>query len=154
VVNRAHATTLAHQRRFGVLCVLTYVLLSWAVQVDMRLGEHMASLVYPLDTFSMYAEAPSPTMSVLMVRDAQGAVHKVTDFRSFDCREPLSVGAGRCADGLTIQYHYEDLIRFVQNHAGPGEASVEIIMRTWQLADGAAPVQQSDCVISQCRVSR
>src|SRR5439155_14545328 len=36
--------------RFGTLCVLGYVLLSWLVRFDMRLGQQIASLAYPLDT--------------------------------------------------------------------------------------------------------
>src|SRR5260221_9351086 len=38
----------ASRRRFGALCVLAYVALSWAARFDMRRGEQIASLFYPL----------------------------------------------------------------------------------------------------------
>src|SRR5947207_13892919 len=44
--------------RFGTLCVLGHVLLSWLVRFDMRLGQQLASLVYPFDPFWMYAGTP------------------------------------------------------------------------------------------------
>ena len=86
--------------RFGILCVLGYVALSWAVRFDMRRGEQIASLLYPLDTFSMYAPIPGESMSHLLIRDGQGAIHRVTAFRSFDCAEPA--GSLRTED-LVVQ---------------------------------------------------
>ena len=61
---------LPHSRhlRFAILCVLGY-------------GEGNASIVYPLDTFSMYARMPGEDRSHLLVRDASGTVHRVTAFR-------------------------------------------------------------------------
>jgi hypothetical protein len=130
------------------------VALSWAVRFDMRRGEQNASLFYPLDTFSMYAPRPGEYMSHLLIRDAQGVVHRVTTFRSFDCGEPVTGGTDRCADQHGIEYHYDDLIHYIQSHAGVGEMDVEIISRTWQIRSGAPPVQTSDCVIAHCKVSR
>lgn len=137
-----------------MLCVLGYVALSWAVRFDMRRGEQIASLLYPLDTFSMYAPGPGPYASHLLIRDAQGVVHRVTTFRSFDCRELVTGHADRCADQHGIEYHYDDLIQYIQSHAGLGEMEVEIISRTWQIRPGAPPVQTSDCVIAHCKASR
>ena len=51
-----------------MLCVLGYVALAWAVRFDLPQGDQIASLVYPLDTFSMYAQAPSPRMSATSSR--------------------------------------------------------------------------------------
>ena len=140
--------------RFGIVCVLVYVTLSWAVRFDMRRGEQIASLVYPLDTFSMYAEAPREYMSHLLIRDAQGVVHRVTAFRSFDCAEPLIGSAARCADMHGIEYHFDDLINYIQGHVGTGESDVELISRTWKIRPRERPVQTSDCVIAHCRVTR
>ena len=69
--------------RFGLLCMLAYAVLAWAVRFDMPLGGQIVSLVYPLDTFSMYATPPGQDTSMLLVRDGQGTVHRVTDFRAF-----------------------------------------------------------------------
>jgi hypothetical protein len=132
--------------------VLAYVALSWAGRFDMRLGEQIASLVYPLDTFSMYARMPAAQESHLLVRDHEGVVHRVTDFRSFDCAEPLTGTDARCPHG--IPYHYEDLTRYIESHAGPGEREVELIARTWTLEPGAPPAPTSDCVVAHCRVAR
>jgi hypothetical protein len=140
--------------RFGVLCVLGYVALSWAVRFDMRRGEQIASLLYPLDTFSMYAPGPAAYMSHLLIRDGQGVVHRVTDFRFFDCAEPITGTAAHCADTHGIEYHYDDLTHYIETHAGRGELAVEIISRTWQMRSGAPPVQTSDCVIAHCKVAR
>lgn len=142
------------RRRFGLLCVLVYVALSWTARYDMRRGDQIASLLYPLDTFSMYAGRPAGEMSHLLVRDRQGIAYRVTAFRSFDCAEPLSGSAVRCADKRGFQYHYDDLINYVQSHAGPGDVEVELISRTWALRPGAAPVHTSDCVIARCTASR
>jgi hypothetical protein len=118
----------------------------------MRLGQHIASLVYPLDTFSMYATLPGEDRSHLLVRDQQGAVHRVTDFRSFDCAEPVTGSSAQCADKRGIPYHYDDLARYIESHTGPGESDVELITRTWDL--GSTPLQTSDCIIAHCKVAR
>ena len=142
------------QRRFGALCVLGYVALSWAVRFDMRRGEQIASLLYPFDTFSMYAPNPGRYMSHLLIRDAHGGVHRVTAFRAFDCPEPLTGSAAPCDDQHGIEYHYDDLIHYIQNHRGAGEADAALITRTWQVRSGAPPLHTSDCVIAHCKVSR
>jgi len=137
-----------------VLCVLAYVALSWMVRYDMRRGDQIASLLYPLDTFSMYAARPAREISHLLVRDRQGVAHRVMAFRSFDCAEPVGGSAVRCADKRGFQYHYDDLTDYIQRHTGPGEVEIELISRTWALRPGAAPVHTSDCVIARCTVSR
>lgn len=142
------------RRRFGAILVLGYVALSWAVRFDMRLGEQIASLIYPLDTFSMYGRMPSELESHLLIRDSTGAIHRIADFRSFDCSEPLTDNAVRCRDRPGINYLYEDLIRYIESHPGSGELEVELIDRTWELHAGAPPAQVPDCVVAHCRVSR
>jgi hypothetical protein len=141
-------------RRFGVICVLGYVALSWAIRFDMRLGDQIASLIYPLDTFSMYGSMPGARESHLLIRDAGGEIHRIEDFRSFDCSEPLSGKEMRCQDRPRINYLYEELIHYIEDHAGSGETEVELIHRTWELHAGARPVQIPDCVVSHCKVSR
>ncbi len=140
--------------RFGTLCILAYVSLSWAARFDMRLGEQIASLVYPLDTFSMYGRMPGEDRSHLLVRDAGGGIHRVTAFRSFHCDEPIIGSGARCAEKRGIEYHYEDLARYILDHPGPGEMPVELITRTWTVRSGAPVVHDSDCVIAHCRVSQ
>ena len=142
------------ERRFGILCVLGYVLLSWAARFDMRLGEQIASIVYPLDTFSMYAQAPTPEISHLLVRDARGAVRPVPSFRSFDCDEPVTDVPERCSGFRPINYLFEDLARHIQSHRGGGTEDVDLIVRTWSLRAGAPVALAPDCVVTHCRVSR
>ena len=144
---------IAHHLRFGTLCVLGYVLLSWLVRFDMRLGQQIASLAYPLDTFSMYAGMPAEDRSALLVRDGDGDVHRVTAFRTFSCAGPLTGAAAACAGQRGIPYLYEDLVRYIESHPGPGDRKMELITRTWEIRSGAAPRQTSDCVIAQCTVS-
>ena len=152
--DRPIPTGRAGHLRFAVLCVLGYVMLSWAVRIDMRGGQQMASLLYPLDTFSMYARMPSENISHLMIRDAQGTVHRVTDFASFDCAEPVTGDRARCADRHGIRYLHADLTRHIQTHAGPGTSEVELISRTWRVRLGELPAHVSDCVVAHCKVSR
>jgi hypothetical protein len=128
------------------------VVLSWLVRFDMRLGQQIASLVYPLDTFSMYAGMPGQKQSALLVRDGDGNVHRVTSFRAFSCREPLTGAPAACA-GQPIAYLYEDYVRYIEKHAGPGQRDVELIVRTWEIRTGSTPVRTSDCVIAHCSVS-
>jgi hypothetical protein len=130
------------------------VALSWVVRFDMRRGQQVASLVYPLDTFSMYARIFNENMSHLLIRDAQGAVHHVEDFRSFDCADTVTGGTARCTAGYPIQYHYDDAIRYIETHMGRGDSEMELILRTWKVRSGRAPVHTSDCLIAHCRVSR
>lgn len=143
----------ASHLRFGFLCVLGYVALAWAVRFDMRHGEQMASLVYPLDTFSMYAGPPGEYVSHPLIRDQQGAVHRVTSYRSFSCAEPVARETARCSDSPGFAYLYDDLAHYITSHSGPGDVPVELIYRTWRVPPGAAPVHVSDCVISHCTVS-
>lgn len=140
-------------RRFAVLCILAYIALAWAVRFDSRLNRQDASLVYPLDTFSMYGGLPEQDRSHLLVRDAQGAVHRVEDFRAFDCAEPLSGPGARCAEHQGIKYHYDDLVRHIEKHRGAGDIEVELITRTWEFEPGGA-VRTSDCVVAHCKVAR
>jgi hypothetical protein len=155
VTPRPSTASIRH-RRFGVLCILGYVVLSWAVRFDMRRGDQIASLLYPLDTFSMYAYAPPPIHEIShpLIRDARGGIHRVTAFGRYECVEPLSGPAARCADRRGYQYHYDDVVNYIRSHAGPGESEVELISRTWQVPADAAPELVSDCIIARCRVSR
>jgi hypothetical protein len=139
--------------RFGTLCILGYVALSWMARFDMRLGDQIASVVYPFDTFSMYAGIPSGQSSAMLVRDADGGVHRVTAFRAFSCADRVgsASAAGGCPVG--IQYLHEDLVSYIQHHAGSGSREVDVIARTWEIRRGAAPVTTSDCVIVHCKVS-
>lgn len=140
--------------RFAFLCVAAYVALSWAFRFDMRLGNQMASLVYPLDTFSMYATAPPNRISRLLIRDAQGGVHHIEEFRAFDCGDEAITGDGvRCSEALGIDYIYEKLTHYIATHPGLGDREVELIGRTWFLEPGRAPRQERDCVVARCRVA-
>lgn len=140
--------------RFGTVCLLAYVALSWAVRFDMRLGHQIVSLVYPLDTFSMYAPLPRAEASHLLVRDARGEVHRVTAFRAFACDAPVDGPAAACSRYRGIPYHYEDLANHIRRHPGPGDEAVELITRTWQLRPGAAPRRAGDCLVARCTVRR
>jgi len=123
------------------------------VRFDTRLGEFNASLVYPLDTFSMYGRMPGEDRSHLLLRDGSGGIHRVTAFRSFHCDAPIIGPGARCADKRGILYHYEDLARYIQEHAGPGESPMELITRTWIVRSRAPVVHDSDCLIAHCEVS-
>ena len=147
-------STRADHLRFGILCVLGYVALSWSVRFDMPRGEQIASLMYPLDTFSMYAGVPGEFMSALLIRDDQGRVHQITDFRAFSCEEPVTGNTAACGDSQWIQYLHDDLTHYVEAHPGPGDSEVVLIARTWQLRPGASPLHTEDCVIAHCKVSR
>jgi hypothetical protein len=129
------------------------VALAWAVRFDMRLGRQIASLVYPLDTFSMYGGMPGEDRGHLLVRDAEGTVHRIEEFSAFNCVESLTGGGAQCADRHVIPYHFDDLIRYVEHHGGAGDLPVELIIRTWDFPAGA-PVRTSDCVIAHCTVAR
>jgi hypothetical protein len=143
-----------NRSRFAILCVLGYVALAWAVRFDMGLGSQIASLAYPLDTFSMYAGPPGKAISHLAVRDERGEVHRVDSFTAYECEEPLARSAARCAQRPGYAYHYDDLIHYIEDHRGPGTTRVELVYRTWHIRPGAAPELDSDCVVSRCRVTR
>lgn len=140
--------------RFGLLCVLVYVALAWTARFDMRLGAQIRSLVYPLDTFSMYAGLPERDVSLLMVRDRTGAVHRITSFRTFACDGPLTGAAARCQQTRGIPYLHEDFVRYIETHPGAGDEPVELITRTWEVRAGTVPVARDDCVVARCLVSR
>jgi hypothetical protein len=141
-----------NRRRFGILLLLAYVALSWAVRFDMGLGEQIASLVYPLDTFSMYAGPPRDTIGHLLVRDANGEIHRVRDFAAYQCDAELKRGTTACADE-GFPYHYDDLVRYVDGHSGSGTIPVDLIFRTWRLRQSEPPSVEADCVISRCMVA-
>ncbi|HXT01462.1 MAG TPA: hypothetical protein VN915_12350 [Elusimicrobiota bacterium] len=141
------------RRRFGVLCVLGYVALSWAMLFDMRRGPQCASLVYPLDTFSMYAQIPAPEVASLVLRDANGGIRRIKDMRSYECEDPLSGPEARCAGAPLYRFNSDALLRYVRKHKGPGALDAELLVRTFALKPGEAPVQESECVLSRCKVS-
>jgi hypothetical protein len=123
---------------------------------DLRLGEQIVSLVYPLDTFSMYAGMPGEDASHLLVRETTGEVHRVTAFHSYTCAEPFTRPAGaRCVNHLgVIPYHYDDLAEYIASHAGPGDIEVELIVRSWKVRPGSAPAWAEDCLVTRCKASR
>jgi len=137
-------------RRFATLCVLTYVVLSWAARFDMGLGSQIASLLYPLDTFSMYAGPPGDAIGHLLIRDEAGAIHRIRDYSSYHCNEPVERSAARCADQPGFAYHYDDLARYIEAHPGTGATAVDLIYRTWRLRAGEAPTIAADCVVAHC----
>lgn len=144
------------QLRFAVFGTLAYVALSWAIRFDMPRGEQIASLIYPLDTFSMYARMPADGAGHLLVRDESGNVHRITRFRTYECASSLSKGVTRCAGGVRyhIGYHHDDLLNYITQHPGPGEMDVELISRSWRLPIGEKPQEIGDCVIARCRVGK
>jgi len=150
---RGGLTIRLSQRRFGVLCLLGYVALAWSVRFDMRLGDQIASLVYPLDTFSMYGRMPGRDSSYALLRDRQGRTYRVTDFSSFDCAEPVAGANAQCTDRRGIPYHDEEMAEYIRLHHGAGQLDVELVARTWTLHTGAAPQLDSDCIIAHCKVA-
>lgn len=136
--------------RFGVLCVLAYVAASWLVRFDLPRGNRIASLVYPFDTFSMYARVPTDRIGHLLLRDDAGAVYRITSFTSFDCEWPDV--AADCVD-YSIAYHEDDLLDHIDSHAGSGRSPLVLIRRTWQIQAGRAPRFLDDCELALCRVS-
>ncbi|MCX4243660.1 hypothetical protein [Paraliomyxa miuraensis] len=140
--------------RFGILCALSYLMVSWVVRFDMVRGTQIASLVYPFDTFSMYSTMPEAQSSHLLARDERGDVHSITSFRSFDCDAPIDSRASACGTRATIQYLDDDLVDYIQTHPGSGSSQVDIIRRTWMVFAGRPPRPSGDCVITACRVSR
>ena len=142
-----------NRRRFGILAVLAYVALSWAARFDMSLGEQIASLAYPLDTFSMYAGPPGDAIGHLLVRDAVGEIHRVRDFSAYHCDAGLKRGATRCAAEPSFAYHYDDLVRYIDGHSGSGAIPVDLIYRTWRLQRSEPPRVEEDCVIAHCEVA-
>ena len=146
--------TIGNRRRFGILLILAYAALSWAARFDMGLGEQIASLVYPLDTFSMYAGPPGDRIGHLLVRDQAGEIHRVRDFAAYSCDAELKRGATSCADQPGFAYHYDDLVRYIDGHSGSGAIPVDLIFRTWRLQQSKPPSVEADCVISHCMVAR
>ena len=152
-MSRSQRDAARYAQRFGTLCVLGYVLLSWAFRFDMSQGEQISSLIYPLDTFSMYAQAPTPQVSHLLVRNRQGTVFPITAFASYDCDEPVTEIPTRCSESRPIPYLFDDLARHIETHRGAGTEDIELILRTWSMRSGAPATLASDCVVSHCRVS-
>ena len=141
-----------NRRRFGIVLILAYAALSWAARFDMGLGEQIASLVYPLDTFSMYAGPPGDRIGHLLVRDSVGAIHRVRDFAAYRCDAELKRGATSCADQPGFAYHYDDLVRYIDGHSGSGAIPVDLVYRTWRLQPSEPATVEADCAIAHCMV--
>lgn len=134
--------------------MLGYVALSWAVRFDMRLGGQIASLVYPLDTFSMYAVPSGRDTSMLLVRDQSGRAYRVTEFTAYECEQAPAGSPQACPHTRGIPYLHEEFAAWVESHRGPGDTDAELITRTWDVRPWAAPVHVGDCVVARCRVGR
>lgn len=142
--------------RLGILCLLGYLAIAWALRFDTRAGARNASLVYPFETFSMYATVKEPVVSSVVVRDARGEVARVTAFATFDCAPPPVMIGGPCdaPRGARIAYLDDDAAQYVRTHPGGGPERVELVRRTWALPRGGPPGPPTDCVLSRCRVTR
>ncbi len=147
---------LTPHQRFGIVCALAYVALAWAVRVDTRFGKLNASLVYPLDTFSMYSEMPEPAQTGLLLLDAGGGVHRVGDFGAFACDAPVRGPYEKCPP-LRLRHKTDELLRRIESHRladrGQGEP-MALVARTWLLQPGRAPALSNDCRIARCAVLR
>lgn len=139
--------------RFGTLLVLGYVFVSWLFRFDMRLGQGIASVVYPFDTFSMYGGMPGKESTALLIRDRDGRVQRVTAFQTFSCDGSLAGTTAGPACPQSIPYLHEDLLRYIERHRGPAHRDVDLIARTWDIRSGSPPVRTSDCVVARCKVS-
>ena len=145
---------LTQRTRFGLLLATAYLALSWAVRVDTRAGRQNASLVYPLDTFSMYADLPEPQQTAILLRDARGNVHRVEDYAAFACEplaEPLFT---QCPTPIRLGHKGDEVLRHVRRHAAPAVdgVPVQLIARSWQLRPGDLPQWQNDCLLARCVV--
>lgn len=143
-------------QRFGLLCAAAYIALSWSVRVDTPGGRQNASLVYPLDTFSMYSELPDAAQTALLLRDRRGGIHRVEDFSAFTCDANLRGPYPACATSLGRRHKTEEQFRRMQRGRTADAAGepVELIARTWSLAPGTPPRFSHDCRIAQCTVRR
>ncbi|HEY8379798.1 MAG TPA: hypothetical protein VIK91_25080 [Nannocystis sp.] len=142
--------------RLGVLCFLAYVAVAWAVRFDTPNGPRNASIVYPFETFSMYATLTAPVVSRLLVRDETGALARVEDFASFACAADPVLAGGPCDPprGARVTYLDRDAVRYIHNHPGGGDERVELVQRTWELPRGRPLGSPRDCVLTTCTVSR
>lgn len=149
--------------RFGLAAASVYVALSWAFRFPTAHGAHNASLVYPLDTFSMYAEEAPERVGAFVVRVEGGSTEPLGAFSALECetregapflRADGSYDVACESDGEHIEYLDADLGAYLRAHPGTGPLEVEIVRRTWTTPrDGplAAPI---DCVLARCRAAR
>lgn len=142
--------------RFGILCFLAYVAVSWAARFDTRGGPQNTSLVYPFETFSMYSRLTAPVVSRLLVRDERGAVSRVEEFASLACSPDPVLSGGPCDPprGARISYLDDDASQYLRHHPGGGPERVELVRRTWELRPGGPLGPPRDCVLTRCTVTR
>ena len=80
----------------------------------------MASLVYPLDTFSMYAGAAGEYVSLSADTRSGGRGTPHHDYRAFACVGAGTRPAAGCADNSGFAYLYDDWPATLKRHPGPG----------------------------------
>jgi hypothetical protein len=140
--------------QLGLLLGLGFLAASWAWREDGRLGRQIASLVYPLDTFSMYATTWQDEVSIPLLIDKAGHSHWPYHLAAFACT-PIADADQSCARGRAIGYHDDELLRHVRSHPlPPGQQGVpmQLVRRHWKLTAGQVPKQLADCPLQQCLV--
>ena len=138
----------------GLLIGLGFLAAAWAWRGDGRLGRQIRSVVYPFDTFSMYATTWRKEIRIPLLRDPAGNTHFPYHFGGFLC-EPVQDAGPACSSAYSIDYHDDELLRHVRTHPLRPDAPVqhmELVRRHWQLQAGRAPVRLDDCVLQRCQV--
>lgn len=138
---------------FAIALTLAYVAASWAVRFDWGRNRQIASLVYPLDTFSMYAASSGPRTSLMMLRDSDSASHRIEHFSAFDCRP----SAHTCDSSAAIAYHDRDNHGFIARHAAKRDNQrpwqrMDLVIRSWAVRPWQRPATLPDCVVAHCDV--
>jgi hypothetical protein len=158
------STDLAGTARFASLAFVAYLAVAWIVRFDTPEGPHNASIVYPFDTFSMYAEVLPDVASALVVRGADGTIDSVSAFEGLECsrdgatilRDDGALDEGPCtpSTGTSIRYLDGDAAAYLRTHASAGSETVELLRRTWRIPRGGAALAPDDCVVASCRAAR
>jgi hypothetical protein len=142
--------------RFGIIIAAAFVAISWAARFDSELGRKTRSLVYPFDTFSMYAIGQH-TASHIVVLYEGGVVRGVESYERFDCPTGFELERAVCDAPVgtysRVAYLERKALLHIREHGGAGEREVRVVRRVWSVPEDGPPVRLADCELATCRVS-
>ena len=124
-----------------------------AVFVTYLVAARGPSNLFPFSVFDMYQGHAPAVVARLLVIDATGRTAEVDAFEDWSCTwEAESVEATCGEKHRLMDYVERDQRLYVEQNAGEGDVSVELVSRAYTLREPTSDAE--DCVVARCQARR
>lgn len=109
--------------------------------------------LFPLSVFDMYQGHAPAVVARLLVIDGAGSAAEVDAFEDWSCSWEAESVEDTCGENhRLIDYVERDQRLYLEQNAGEGDVSVELVSRAYPLHQPRRDAE--DCVVARCRARR